>query len=145
MSNTLASKVKSDIHSWKIQNSINYANMVKDDPSIADYIIDIMADTSLEELDDEKLARVVSGCTAKNLASLGYPGSRSNTGETITPFHTVLLYAIGQEFGWDQVRLGVFGNGFRGFRNTTEIRKFYAEEVQRLIRRLTIQSVASES
>lgn len=143
MANTLAAKVKSDIRTWKIQNTINYANMVKDDPSITDYIIDLVADTSLEELDDEKLERVVRGSTAENLTALGYSGARSNSGVTITTFHTAMLYAVGNEFGWDAVNLGVVNN-FRGFRNTTEIRKFYAEEVQRLIRRLLIQSIASE-
>jgi len=143
MSITLAAKVRSDIRSWKIQNTANQAKMMTFDPTIAEYIIDLMADTSLEELDDEKLERVVRGSTAENLTALGYTGARSNSGTTITPFHTALLYAVGKEFGWDSVNLGVVNN-FRGFRNTTEIRKFYAEEVQRLIRRLTIQSVASE-
>lgn len=136
---TLAEKVRADIRAWKIQNSVNYAAMAQRDPEVADYIIDLIADTSLEELDDEGLERVVRASTAENLTRLGYTGARSNAGTTVTPFYTVLLYAVGKEFGWDAVNLGVVNN-FRGFRNTTEIRKFYADEAKRLTRRLSLIS-----
>lgn len=132
----LATQARADIASWRVANLQNQVALINaGEPKAADFIVDLLADTSVEELDDAQLQHVIKCSTHGILRSFGYEGAKSPRGLSITPFHTALLYQVKAEFGNDAVRLGVQG-GFRGFRNTTDIRRFYSEEAQRLIRRL---------
>jgi hypothetical protein len=143
----VAAKAYANIRSWKAYGIRSQALALEVDPTAADYIIDLMADTTVSELDPETLNRLISASTADNLALHGYQGARSNGGVDITPFFTVLLYAVKREFGDDAVRLGTWvnkeiGGNYRGIRNTSEVRKFYSEETTRLIRRLLTNTYA---
>lgn len=133
----LATQAKIDIVKWRATNMHNQAAAtLAGQPKSHDFIIDLVADTSIEELEDAKLHHLIRCCTAGILRSFGYEGAKTPRGQSITPFHTVLLYKLKREFGDDAVRLDCHAGNFRGFRNTSEIRGFYAEETQRLIRRL---------
>lgn len=132
----LARNARVDIANWRIANLQNQVALINaGEPKAAGFIVDLLADTSVEELDDTQLQHVIKCSTHGILRSFGYEGAKSPRGLSITPFHTALLYKVKREFGDASVRLGV-RDGYRGFLNTTQIRRFYSEEAQRLIRRL---------
>lgn len=131
-------ELKASIRTFKARTLMNQSGAIaRDGIEAADYIIDLFVDNTLEQLDDETLERVVQAATANNLRTLGYTGARSNSGRTITTIHTALIHAVEKEFGSDAVySKGGWETNFRGIRNTAEIRRFYCDEVQRLIRGL---------
>lgn len=130
-------EIKALIRSWKVRTLANQAEAEQNGFNAVDYIIDLFADTAVEELDNETLAKLCRLATADRLRELGYAGARSNAGRNITTFYTAVLYAVKAEFGDNAVyNSGTWQTTFRGIRNTSEIRKFYTEETQRLIRRL---------
>jgi len=144
MSNSLrASQIRSTLNGWKVRNLNEQAKACNEGYRAFDYIIDLFADTSVEELDDLSLERLVRASTANRLNAFGYTGAQSNSGKNLTPFYTALLHAVKAEFGDEAVRLDV--STYRGILNRTEIREFYSAEAKRLIRRLLTATVSDDS